>query len=80
MIHNANRELMVVLRSANMAPEVMEAETAWLNNVLNSVESPRSVASCSEVLDLTRYKIEKRFERVRKFVMERKKKPFVFLF
>lgn len=75
-----NRDLMVVLREANLAPEIMEAETQWLHNLLNRVEMPRNVALCSEVINLSRYKIEKRFEKVYKELASGEERPFVFVF
>jgi len=80
MEHSGNRDLMVVLREANLAPELMQAETEWLHSLLNRVEMPRNVAQCSEVINLTRYKVEKKFDKVLKEVLSPNEKPFVFLF
>lgn len=75
-----NRDLMIVQREANLAPEIMEAESQWLHTLLNRVEMPRNVALCSEVINLTRYKIEKKFDKVLKELISPLEKPFVFVF
>lgn len=75
-----NRDLMVVLREANLAPELLQAETEWLNTILNRVEQPRNVAVCCELLNLNRYKIEKRPDKVYDAVVARNLKPFIFIF
>jgi hypothetical protein len=80
MQNNGSRDLMVVLKDANIAPEILNAETEWLNNMLNSVETTRNLAYFCEVLNLSRYRIETSYEKVLKVLSENRNRPFVFIF
>jgi hypothetical protein len=80
MQNNGNRDLMVVLKDANIAPDVLNAETEWLNSILNTVESTRNLAYSCEILNLTRYKVERKYDKVLKALSEKPPRPFVFIF
>ncbi len=71
---------MVVLKEAHIAPEILNAETEWLNTVLNRIESNRNLAISCEIINLNRYRIEKRFDKVLACINEQKLKPFIFLY
>ena len=71
---------MVVLKEAQMAPEILNAETEWLHTILNRVESNRNLAFSCEIINLNRYKIERRYEKVYASLHEKTLKPFVFIF
>lgn len=75
-----NRDLMVVMRAAHSDAEMLYAETEWLNAVLNQVESTANLARCSEVINIPRYKVERKYEQVLKALKQKELKPFVFLF
>jgi len=77
---NQNRDLMVVLKEAHMAPELLHTETEWLNTILNRVESTRNLATACEIINLNRYTIEKRFHKVIACLQEKNLRPFVFIF
>ena len=80
MENNGNRDLMVVIKDARIAPEVLNAETEWLNTILNAVESTGNLAFCCEVLNLSSYRIEMKYEKVLKALSDKKNPPFVFIF
>jgi hypothetical protein len=80
MQNKGSRDLMVVLKEAHVAPEILNAETEWLNAILNRVESTRNLAISCEIINLNRYKIEKRFDKVIAQLNEKANKPFVFIF
>ncbi len=80
MQNNGNRDLMVVLKDANINPETLNAETEWLNNMLNSVESTSNLAKFCELLNLTRYRVETKYDKVLKELTSNKNTPFVFIF
>jgi|694.fasta_scaffold12901_4 hypothetical protein len=75
-----NRDLMVVLREDHADAEWLYAETEWLNIMLNKVEATANLAHCCEVLNLSRYKIEKKYDKVYKALNTKDLKPFVFIF
>lgn len=77
---NSGRNLLVVVKDTRIAPAVLQAETEWLNKILNEVESANNLAFCCEVLNLNKYRVETRYETVRKAILQREVKPFVFLF
>ena len=80
-MHNkGNRDLMVVLREANLAPDMMLAETEWLNDILNFVEHPGNVAASCEIINISKYKIEKRYHKVLEALDYKALKPFQFIF
>ncbi len=80
MQNNGNRDLMVFIKDAHIAPDMLNAETEWLNTILNSVESTGNLAFCCEVLNLSRYRIEVKYEKVLKTLCNKKTPPFVFIF
>jgi hypothetical protein len=75
-----NRDLMVILRDAHTDEDWLNTETEWLNHILNRVEATGNLARSCEVLNLSRYKIEKKYERVLKALNAKELKPFVFIF
>ncbi len=80
MNFNGNRDLMVVLRENHTDAEWLNAETEWLNKMLNRVELTSNLARSCEVLNLSRFKIEKKYDRVLKALKEKSLKPFIFVF
>jgi hypothetical protein len=77
---NVNRDLMVVLREDHLDADWLNTETAWLNQILNRVEATANLAYSCEVLNLSRYKIEKKYDKVLKALKAKDLKPFVFIF
>jgi hypothetical protein len=75
-----NRDLMVVLRPTHSDAKVLYAETEWLNSMLNHVESTPNLARCCEVIHLSRFRIETKYDRVLKALQQKELKPFVFVF
>lgn len=80
MEKHIHRDLMIILREAYTAPEEMEAETKWLHALLNRVEVPQNIALNCEVINLVRYKIERKYDRVLTEILSPKERPFVFVF
>lgn len=80
MNNNRGRDLMVVLREANLAPDMMEAETEWLNGILNEVELPGNVAICCELINISRYKIEKKYQKILDAIVSKNLQPFHFIY
>lgn len=80
MKNNGSRDLMVVTREAFVSPEFLEAETTWLNEILNKVEDKVNVAAVCEVIDLNKYKIISKKNRIVDLLCTPRHKPFVFLY
>lgn len=80
MKYYGNRDLMVVIREAHADAEWLNNETEWLNQILNRVEATGNLARSCEVINLSRYKIEKRYDRVLKALNTKDPKPFIFVF
>lgn len=74
-----NRDLMVIMRASHSDAEMLYAETEWLNTVLNRVESTPNLARCCEVINISRYRVERRYDQVCNILKQKEFKPFVFL-
>lgn len=71
---------MVVTRSAELTPELLEAEMHWLNNVLNKIEGIHNVAAACEIFDVNRFKIYRKSDKVITHLKSGEEKPFIFVF
>ncbi len=80
MNNYGNRDLMIVLKHQNFDAEWLHTETEWLNRLLFRVESTANLAKSCEVINLSRFKIYKNYDRVLKALRENEIKPFVFVF
>lgn len=71
---------MVVAKDGYITPELLEAETHWLNNTLNKVEALRNVAAACEVIDMNRYRIVRKQQKVMEVMATGKHRPFIFVY
>lgn len=71
---------MVVTKDGAISPELLEAETHWLNATLNKVEALRNVAAACEVIDMNRYRIVRKQHRVMEVMASGRHRPFIFVY
>jgi hypothetical protein len=80
MKFSRSRDLLVVSRMATFSTELLQIETEGLHKLLDSIEDTSNVANCCEILNLVRYRVQKRRERVLKTLHQPAHQPFIFIF
>ena len=80
MRENMNRDLMVVMNATRLSPGMLDAETEWLHAILDRVETTQNLALACEIINLNRFKIERRHEKILTCLAEKSSRPFVFIF
>lgn len=80
MNHKQNRELVVIRKSEDFAPEALEREVEQLHHLLYRAEELEAFCRVHEVIDLNQYKVHTQSGRVKKVVLRRDFKAFEFLF
>lgn len=78
-MNDANRDLLVLAKAAELSPEAMERELAQLNNILYDTESWESFCVANEIININRHKIIRKASRIKYILQEKKIKPFVFI-
>jgi hypothetical protein len=80
MKFSRSRDLLVVSRMAAISTELLHIETEGLHKMLDTIEATSNVANCCEILNLVRYRVEKRKEKVLKTLQQSGHQPFIFIF
>jgi hypothetical protein len=80
MKFSRSRDLLVVSRMAAISTELLHIETEGLHKMLDTIEATSNVANCCEILNLVRYRVEKRKEKVLKALQQPAHQPFIFIF
>lgn len=80
MKFSRSRDLMVVSRTAALSTELLQIEAEGLHKLLDTIEASPNLAICCEIINLARYRIEKRREKVIKILQQRELQPFIFIF
>lgn len=69
----------MMLNNEQRSLEAIEQEVEWLHDVLYHVEEIDNFCRAHEVLDLNRYKVITKLQQVRKVVVRRQERPFIFI-
>ena len=74
-----NRDLLVLTKKELMNQKELEREIELLNDLFYHVENSNALCIANEVIDINRYKIIGKLQKVRQILKESKLKPFVFI-
>ena len=75
----SNRDLLVLFKQGELSPQDMDLEVGRLHQILYDVEKMDNFISTHELIDLNRYRIEKGYVPIARYIRSRKEIPFVFL-
>lgn len=78
MMHDFNRDLLVLSKAAHLNQSELEKEMGLLNTVLYHVENWSSFCIANEIIDVNRRKILREPHLIERILRERKQKAFVF--
>ncbi|MCW3087083.1 MAG: hypothetical protein JWQ78_469 [Sediminibacterium sp.] len=77
-MHDANRDLLVLAKAAQLGPKELEQEVLWLNRILYSTETWETFCLANEILDINRRRITRAPYLMQKILSEKKLRPFIF--
>jgi hypothetical protein len=78
MMHDFNRDLLVLSRTTHLSQSELEKEMGLLNAALYHIENWRSFCIANEIIDINRRKIIRQSHLIERILRERKQKAFVF--
>ncbi len=78
MIHDFNRDLLVLSDTSHLSPDELALQVACLNTMLYHLENWETFCVANEILDINRHKIIKSPHLIQRILRETKQKPFVF--
>ncbi len=76
----SKRDLLVLSKRASDNPDLLKQEVEILDSILLLIETTKNLCTCIEVIDINRYKIIQKPERLEKLVNQFTLKPFEFIF
>jgi hypothetical protein len=76
----SNRDLLVLSKKVSMDPLELEHEVELLHELLYHVESLPNFCTCTEIVDINRYKIIRKPHLIEQVIREKSLKAFQFLF
>jgi len=77
-MNDANRDLLVLSKTAHLSPEELEHHVDLLNTLLHLTENWETFCTANEILDINRHKIIQKAFLIQKILREKRQKPFVF--
>ncbi len=77
-MNDANRDLLVLSKTAHLSPEELEHHVELLNTLLYHTENWATFCTANEILDINQHKVIKKPFLIEKTLRERKQQPFVF--
>jgi len=75
----ANRDLLLLSKKTSPDPKELEHEVEQLHELLFSVESFPNFCIANEILDLNKYKIIQKANRIERIIKKNSLKPFQFI-
>jgi len=78
MIHDFNRDLLLLSKTAHLDPEELDRQMELLNTLLYHVENWQTFCNAHEVIDINRRKIISSHRRIERILRKTKQKAFVF--
>ena len=79
MKRNKRRDLLVLLNEDHRSKEAIDHEVEWLHEVLYHVEELDNFCKAHELIDVNRYRIYDKPNRVKKAVLRQSAKAFEFI-
>ncbi|MFT4155680.1 hypothetical protein [Parafilimonas sp.] len=76
---NPRRDLLVLTKKEKLNRQELEHEIELLNNLFFKVESSETYCSANEVIDVNRYKVITKLQKVKQVLRGYRHKPFVFI-
>jgi hypothetical protein len=77
-MNDANRDLLVLAKTAHLSPEELDHQVTLLNMLLRLTENWDTYCTANEILDINRRRIIQQPHQMQKILREKKEKPFVF--
>ena len=77
-MNDANRDLLVLAKTAHLSPEEREHQVTLLNILLRLTENWETFCTANEILDINRGRIIQQPHQMQMILREKKEKPFVF--
>jgi len=77
-MNDANRDLLVLAKTAHLSPEEREHQVTLLNILLRLTENWETFCTANEILDINRGRIIHKPFLIQKILAEKTQKPFVF--
>ena len=77
-MNDANRDLLVLAKTAHLSPEEREHQVTLLNILLRLTENWETFCTANEILDINRGSIIHKPFLIQKILGEKTQKPFVF--
>lgn len=77
-MNDANRDLLVLSKTAHLSRAELERQVALLNSLLYHTENWETFCTANEILDINRHRIIHKPFLIQKILREKKQKPFVF--
>lgn len=75
----SNRDLLVLFNQELMSPQSIEHEVELLHKLLYSLERIENLIAAHEIIDLNKYKVTNKANRLRRLFQHKELNPFVFL-
>jgi len=76
---SSNRDLLVLSKNASPDPQQLEQEVEKLHEILFHIETLRNFCIVNELIDVNRYKVITKPEKIERIVRENRLKPFQFI-
>lgn len=77
-MNDANRDLLVLSKTAHLSAEEIDYLVSLLNTLLRHTENWETFCNANEILDINRHKIIQKPFLIQKILREKTQKPFVF--
>jgi len=77
-MQDANRDLLVLSKTAHLSPEELERHVELLNTMLYHTENWETFCIANEVLDINRHRIIQKPLLIQNILRDKKERPFVF--
>ena len=77
-MNDANRDLLVLSKTAHLSPEEIDRHVELLNSLLRLTENWETFCTANEILDINRHKVIHNPRLIQKLLSEKKQKAFVF--
>lgn len=77
-MNDANRDLLVLSKTAHLSQAELDCQLAMLNKLLYEIETWGTFTAVNEIIDINRRKTIRKPYLIEKILRERTQKPFVF--
>ncbi len=78
-MNTSNRDLLVLLNNDLLSQQAIEHQVELLHEMLYQVERTENLCIAHELIDLNKYKIISKSNKIRDFIRRKEEVPFLFL-